>query len=84
MMTAIRFAKSKAGISRIGILDWLRRVNSREATRPALSCGMRSELVQTFRSDVDLLAGLVGRDLSAWLRTSEPEECDEDSGSRTG
>lgn len=46
--------------------EGLQRRNLSEA--PPLEAGVRGRLVETYREDVLALEGLIGRDLSAWLR----------------
>ncbi len=42
------------------------RLNTREAIRPASSAGIRAELTEHFRPEVERLSDLLQRDLSAW------------------
>ncbi|MDA3877927.1 MAG: sulfotransferase [Halothiobacillus sp.] len=49
-----------------GIMDRLARSSVQEAERKPINQPLRSELVQTFSDDIDLLAELTGRDLSHW------------------
>jgi hypothetical protein len=44
------------------------RLNSRPGTRSTVDPQLRAEMVEEFRADVELLSGLVKRDLSSWLR----------------
>lgn len=50
-----------------GIVAALRRLNSTDARRPALSMAMRERLRDAFRDDVLRLGELLGRDLNHWL-----------------
>jgi hypothetical protein len=45
----------------------LHRVNTRSAPRPAMSAELRAQLTEEFAPEVRRVAGLIGRDLSAWL-----------------
>lgn len=45
--------------------------NEGDATRSAIKPALRAELAEYFRSDVELLSGLLGRDLSKWLTVSQ-------------
>jgi hypothetical protein len=58
--------KKRRGWNDLGITDWLKRVNEREVDRPPLTREFRAELIEEFRPDVDLLAQILGRDLSDW------------------
>ncbi len=49
-----------------GIMDRLARSSVQEAERKPISQALRSELVEAFNDDIDLLARLTGRDLSHW------------------
>lgn len=48
------------------LIDWLDRLNSREARRPPLDPTLRRQLAATFREDLELLSDLVGRDFTGW------------------
>lgn len=60
-------ARNAIGIERLGVLDYLTRVNTRRAKLQPLSIRMHEELVTAFRDDVLLLSQLIGRDLTHWL-----------------
>jgi hypothetical protein len=50
--------------------DLARRVRTRNMRRPPpLPSELRAVLLENFRDDIDKTAGLIGRDLSAWLRS---------------
>ncbi len=56
----------------LGVLKWVDRRNIVNRPRPPLTASFEAELREHFREDVELLSGLLGRDLSPWLRG----ECD--------
>jgi hypothetical protein len=45
-----------------------REIAARNVHKPAMAPSARMRLVETYRRDIDLLADLIGRDLSSWLR----------------
>jgi hypothetical protein len=55
----------------LGFTRWLTGRNEREVERVPLRDAFRAELIEEFRQDVDLLAGLLGRDLSRWQTMPE-------------
>ena len=55
---------------RQGLRKRLRKLNSRHAKRPALDPDLRARLTAELRPEVDALAELIGRDLSAWTELS--------------
>ena len=55
----------------LGFTRWLARHNEREVERAPLRDTFRAELIEEFRQDVDLLAGLLGRDLGRWQTMPE-------------
>jgi hypothetical protein len=59
------------GVNRLGFLDPIRKLNQETKTRPPLSDQFRAELAEVFRSDVERLSALTGRDLGHW--TSVPQ-----------
>lgn len=60
--------KAFIGISSWGILDKLRNINKSAEKRPPLDVGLRTQLVDCYHNDIEKLALLTDRDLSAWLR----------------
>ena len=60
--------KAFIGISSWGILDKLRNMNTSAEKRPPLDVDLRTQLVDCYHDDIEKLALLTGRDLSAWLR----------------
>lgn len=52
-----------------GVFAKLKSVAVKEAKRAALSPELRRELIDTYSSDIDLIAELTGRDLSHWKST---------------
>jgi len=52
----------------LGVLKWANKRNRIDWPRPPLSVAFEAELREHFREDVELLSGLLGRDLSPWLR----------------
>jgi hypothetical protein len=60
--------KRRVGWGDLGFGGWIKRVNARPVTRPPLPVDFRRELIEEFRGDVDLLAGILDRDLSHWQR----------------
>ena len=58
--------KKVFGIERIGFSDFIKRINTRNVSRPSLSAEMTDRLCTHFRPDIDLLSTLLGRDLSHW------------------
>ncbi len=66
--------KKRRGWNDLGFTDWLKRVNEREVDRPPLTASFRGELIEEFRPDVDLLAQLLGRDLSHWQTVPDHDQ----------
>lgn len=60
--------KRRVGWGDIGFGKWLKRINARPVRRPPLPVSFRLDLIEEFRSDVDRLAEILGRDLSHWQR----------------
>jgi Sulfotransferase family len=54
----------------IPVIGWLVSSNLGAAGRVSMDPAFRAELVEYFRSDVDLLSRLLGRDFSGWLEPS--------------
>lgn len=52
----------------MGILNAIDKINMQRNKAPALRPELKQELVEVFRSDVDKLSGILGRDLSHWLK----------------
>ncbi len=68
IMRPITAVKEKLGVKSLGIgraLIWL---NRRPARRKPLAPELRSELIEAFRDDVELLSRILKRDLSHWLQ----------------
>jgi hypothetical protein len=59
-------AFSLVGMHRSGLMDRLDRINTRKVERPPIPLGVRQQLQAEFRSDIQLLESLIGRDLSFW------------------
>ena len=56
-------------LSTLGIMFYLStQFNLTKAPPSPLPAPLRDELRQVFREDVDQLAGVLGRDLSSWLK----------------
>lgn len=51
----------------LGLLDWVRALNTVPASRQRLSPALERELQDHFREDVELLSRIIGRDLRYWL-----------------
>jgi hypothetical protein len=49
-----------------GVFEWLDRWNVRNGKKPTLSEGVRAELVDAFRNDIERLEVATGRDLTQW------------------
>jgi hypothetical protein len=64
---AASMARRIVGRDDLSFLDGLRRANSVVRPREPISDRMRKTMISEFSDDVDLLARLTGRDLSAWL-----------------
>ncbi len=64
---AARRLKQLIGRPDLGILDGLRRTNSRPSERASLSDELRAEMREAFEADVELLGRLIERDLGAWI-----------------
>ena len=60
-------AKRLLGVDKVGLKSKLRKVNMKTATRPALDEALRQDIIKNYRSDIEKLAGMTGRDLSNWL-----------------
>jgi hypothetical protein len=67
VIRASKALKRRFGLERIGVLDWLRRVNRIPAQRPGVSGELRRKMADTFAGDVALLSSLLGRDFTPWL-----------------
>ncbi len=61
------------GMHRSGLMDRLDRINTRTAERPPLPLGVREQLNTEFRSDIQLLESLIGRDLSLWYHRPDTD-----------
>jgi hypothetical protein len=66
-------AKQVLGIERLGILDIVRRFNSRPARVASLAEEFNKTLNEHFAGDIDLLARLTGRNLDHWKRAARAE-----------
>lgn len=55
----------------IGIFTALDKINIRYRPRPPMPPALRAELVEFFRSDIQLLSQLLDRDFSEWLKVKE-------------
>lgn len=67
---AVAFALKLRAATGFNPLPWMKRmlaVNEDKADKASLSAGLRTALADSFRSDVELLSNLIGRDLSFWL-----------------
>lgn len=77
------FLKKKMGISAYrgtGILGKISGFNTRLRPRDPLSPELRREMCDYFKSDVEKLGSLVGRDLSGWLRDDQMSAAREKKG----
>jgi hypothetical protein len=75
--------KSLFGINSLGVGAALRRKNSVEVARQPLSPSFRTLLTQEFRSDIETLGDILGRDLSHWLIASNQRKVDVGAHCRT-
>jgi hypothetical protein len=64
----INLAYGVLGVHSSGIMSQLDRLNTRVVQRPVPQTGFRDRLKAVFRTDIQLLEGLIDRDLSAWYR----------------
>ncbi len=62
--------KDILGIERLNILDTIRSLNTRIASREPLTNDLRAELIEEFRDDIKKLSQLLDKDLNHWLITS--------------
>jgi hypothetical protein len=58
----------RRAIKRTGIPGLLNRMNRAPVDNPQMSIGMRRRLVEIYRTDIEELSRIIGRDLSAWLQ----------------
>lgn len=66
----VAFALKLRAATGFNPLPWMKRmmtVNENKIVKAPLSPGLRRALADSFRSDVELLSSLIGRDLSFWL-----------------
>ena len=75
LATSLRVAdlvKRKLKIRRkTGVVTLVRQLLGRSGARQELTSDLREELTEYFRADVEKLAAIIGRDLSAWLTGGE-------------
>jgi len=66
---AMYVLKCKVGLDKLsfGLLNEVDNYNKRSHS-PILNPELKQELVDTFRNDVSILSGIMGRDLSHWLK----------------
>jgi len=57
----------KRFLSYFNILHLLRKLNTRNASRAPLPEAFRRSVLQEFKSDIERLSKILGRDLSHWL-----------------
>lgn len=76
LVAAARVVKRALGVSSLGVMSRLRKVNVRQESREPLSPELRAYLADVFREDVEKLAGFVGRDLSHWCGPREEALCE--------
>lgn len=69
LRTGVRTVKRALGVKRLGLFDAVRGFNVKAQAAEPLRPGFRDELADYFHDDIMKLAGIMGRDLSAWLRT---------------
>lgn len=60
--------KRLTGAKKIGFLSYLRTLNEKEAKRPPLSESLRVEILRSYKSDIDELSEITGRNLKEWLK----------------
>jgi hypothetical protein len=60
-------AKRILGIKRLGMLNAVRRMNTKPAQAPNVSPSVQAEMRDVFKPDIQLLSQITGRDLSHWL-----------------
>lgn len=71
---AVSFAVKLRTATGLNLLPWMKRalvVNEEKADKKNLSTGLGVALADTFRSDIELLSTLIGRDLSFWLGAND-------------
>lgn len=59
--------KRVAGLEQVGLLKWLSRVNTKVTPRSAIDRESRERVRAMFADEIDLLANIIGRDLSHWV-----------------
>ena len=67
---AMYVLKCKVGLdkSSFGLLNGVDYFNNKRQHQPMLNPLLKQELIDTFRNDVTILSGILGRDLSHWLK----------------
>lgn len=59
--------KERLGLERLGLLDWLRRLNTAQGREGKPGAELRRAIVEAYAEDVGRLARCLDRDLSHWL-----------------
>lgn len=67
LINAAMKTKQIMGFSRWGIMDAIRKFNSKTASRQPLSVDFKAELIAEFATDIQKLSCLLDKDLSDWL-----------------
>lgn len=67
----VRTVKRVFGVREFGVLNRVRAINEVAEKRAPLRPAFRAELVDEFREEIALLAELLDRDLSHWLRVED-------------
>jgi len=58
--------KSALGINRLGLIGKLDAMNAQDVKREKLSEDVRRKVVEHYKTEMDKLSSLLGRDLSSW------------------
>ncbi|HEX2175503.1 MAG TPA: sulfotransferase [Nocardioidaceae bacterium] len=81
---AVRRLRQWARTSDLAIITSAKAILWKPEARPEVTPAMREELRRTFRSDVEMLGTLIGRDLSCWLEARDRPERGETRPRATG
>lgn len=66
LVNVVQTLKRAAGIKTLGVNKQLRKVNLQKFDRQPLPVAFRQELFESFRPDIELLSGILSRDLHEW------------------
>ena len=62
----VRWLKGKLGINRIGLSNFLRKLNHKKNSREPMPDEFRKMLYSSFKDEITLVEKLLNRDLGSW------------------